>query len=815
MKATPLDEGWRFAHLGEEDRARPVTLPHDAMLGERRGPTAPSGTNAGWFEGRDYVYTRTLDAPAAWGAEQVTLEFEGVYHDAEVWVNGQQAAFHAYGYTGFYVDLVPYLRCGGANELKVIAHNADQPNSRWYTGAGIYRPVWLWTGPRARHLPPGALRVSTAGIDPPRVRIEVRAVGEGPVELEVLDGTESLARAAGRMSESGRASFELALPGAPLWTPEDPRLLTCRATFGEDAAEAQFGIRALAWDAERGFTINGARIVLRGACDHHTNGILGAAGHVCAEERKVRLLKEAGYNALRSAHNPCSKALLAACDRLGMLVVDEYADQWYLHKTRFDYASTLGDCWPQDLVDMVEKDFNHPCVVMYSTGNEVSETAQPRGVALARAMTERLHALDSTRPVTCGINIFFNGLSALGLGVYSDERAEREAAAAEAAAAEAAGARAPAKARAVGSQFYNNLAGLMGAEFMKHGARLPLCDAVTRDAFAAMDVAGYNYGIYRYGHDLRAYPERLIVGSETFCADAFRFWELARREPRLLGDFVWSGLDYLGETMVGAWEYADYAPAFDGGCGWIAAGAGRLDLTGRSSCETLYTRVAFELDEGPYLGVCPVDHTGERHSPSAWRLTNARPSWSWEGCEGAPAQVEVYSRAPRIRLELNGRTVGEKRRPKDDCRTRFTCRYEPGELVAVALDEWGGERGRASLRSAGPATELRLEPECASVRAGGLCFVRLRLTDGEGVVKPLARRRIHVEVEGGALVALGNGCPYNEEGYLQESTATYFGEALAVVRAANVRPMGPLRVAASTEDGLAALVEVPVEEQPV
>jgi beta-galactosidase len=318
--------------------------------------------------------------------------------------------------------------------------------------------------------------------------------------------------------------------------------------------------------------------------------------------------------------------------------MDEYIDHWYIHKTEYDYVNYFDQWWKQDMLDMVEKDYNHPSVIMYSTGNEVSETAQPKGIALTKAMTDYLHELDGTRPVTCGVNIFFNFLCSVGFGVYSDDKARKEAAQAEK--ARAAGKKAK-KASAVGSEFFNNLVGLLGDEFMKRGATLPFCDWKTRDAFANMDIAGYNYGVYRYPHDLKAYPDRLILGSETFCNDAYRFWEQAKKEPRLVGDFVWAGMDYLGEVSIGSWEYKDYAPQFGGGPGWISAGSGRLDLTGKPLGEALYTRVAFELEPGPRIAVCPVNHTGETHSPSSWKMSNAIESWSWEGCDGKPADVEV------------------------------------------------------------------------------------------------------------------------------------------------------------------------------
>lgn len=427
---------------------------------------------------------------------------------------------------------------------------------------------------------------------------------------------------------------------------------------------------------------------------------------------------------------------------------------------------------------MVEKDYNHPCVVLYSTGNEVSETAQKRGIALTKEMTDFLHGLDDSRPVTCGVNIFFNFLSFIGFGVYSDEKAKKEAEKAEKAKAKGKAV----KKKSVGSKFFNDLAGLLGDEFMKRGATLHGCDVKTRDAFANMDIAGYNYGIYRYKHDLKKYPQRLILGSETFCNDAYKFRELAKAEPRLVGDFVWAGMDYLGEVMVGSWEYEDYAKNFDGGLGWVSAGSGRIDLTGKPLGEALYTRVALEKDNGPYIAVCPVNHTGDRHSPSAWKMTNAMPSWSWTGCEGQKASIEVYARAARVELWLNGRIIGRKAL-KNDCFAKFSVTYEPGKLEAVSYDARGCELGRCTLTTAGQQTQITAGPEQSSVQAGHLCYIRLRYTDETGITKPLARGNIKVEVDGGTLVGLGNACPYHERSYLDCVADTYYGEALAIVRA--------------------------------
>ena len=769
MKATPLLTGWTCRHLGDTAPGKPVTLPHDAMLAEPRTALSAGGTNTGWYEGYDYEYRRTLTVPENALADTHILEFEGVYHNAEVWLNGQKAAFRPYGYTNFYVDCAPYLHAG-ENELRVIARNADQPNSRWYSGAGIYRPVQLWTA-RGAHITLNGVKIRTLSLDPAVVEVRVKTTAPGTVRLTVDD------LPAVQQESDGEAVFTLTLDNARLWTPETPNLYTCRVSFADDEVTETFGVRKVEWGMD-GFLLNGKRYIIQGACIHHDNGLLGAVCDPDAVARKVRLLKENGYNAIRSAHNPCSKALLAECDRQGMLVMDEYIDHWYIHKTEHDYVDYFNEWWHQDLTDMVEKDYNHPCVVLYSTGNEVSETAQKRGIALTKEMTDFLHGLDDSRPVTCGVNIFFNFLSSIGFGVYSDEKAKKEAERAEK--AKQRGEKA-AKKKAVGSQFFNNLAGLLGDEFMKRGATLHGCDVKTRDAFANMDIAGYNYGIYRYKHDLKKYPQRLILGSETFCNDAYKFRELAKQEPRLVGDFVWAGMDYLGEVMVGSWEYADYAETFDGGPGWVSAGSGRIDLTGKPLGEALYTRVALEADNGPYIAVCPVNHTGDRHSPSAWKMTNAMPSWSWTGCEGRKASVEVYARAARVELVLNGHTVGSKTL-KNDCLARFSIPYESGTLEAVSYDAADHEIGRCKLQSAGSTTRLTLDAEEPTVKPGHLCYIRLRYTDENGITKPLVRGSIQVQVRGGMLVGLGSACPFNKHSYLDSETDTYYGEALAIVR---------------------------------
>ena len=356
MNAINFNHDWTYRHLGDPGPGTPVTIPHDAMLSEPRTELSAGGVNTGWYEGHDYLYEKRFTPDFKLAAQKLVLEFEGVYRNAEVSLNGEKLAFRPYGYTNFYVDITGKAKIGEENVLEVIARNADQPNSRWYSGAGIYRPVKLWVAPK-EHILMNGLRVRTISIDPAAVEVTILTEGTGDVSVEILDGETVVST--GKAHSDSKAVLTLAIPDGKLWSTEDPNLYTCKAVFGGDSAEITFGVRSWTW-GPHGLLLNGRRTILRGACIHHDNGVLGACCYEDAEWRKIRLLKEAGYNAVRSAHNPCSKALLDACDHLGVLVMDEYIDHWYIHKTEHDYVTYFNEWWKQDLTDMVEKDYNHP-----------------------------------------------------------------------------------------------------------------------------------------------------------------------------------------------------------------------------------------------------------------------------------------------------------------------------------------------------------------------------------------------------------------------------------------------------------------------
>lgn len=796
MQKIDFNKDWMCRCLTRDEEAYPVTLPHDAMLSEPRTQESTGEGNIGWYIGGDYEYTKNFFVPEEYKDKKVLIEFEGIYHNGEVYINGKKAAYRPYGYTNFYVDTEGFFQYGKENEIKVIARNADQPNSRWYPGTGIYRPAYLYVG-EEKHIPVNGVRIRTLSYDPARIEVVVKTSSPGEVSLEIeFEGNKVLAVKGESTKENGQieayqAIFQLDVPNAKLWDTEHPNLYTCKAIFGEDEVTETFGIRELIWNPQVGMTINGERVILRGACFHHDNGVLGACTYPEAEERKMRILKENGYNAVRSAHYPCSKALLDACDRVGMLMMDEYVDVWYIHKTKYDYAGQLADWWKQDLKDMVDKDYNHPSVIMYSTGNEVAETAQEKGIALTGDMTNYLHSLDSTRPVTCGINIFFNFLSSIGLGVYSDDKAEKTAAS-----------KPEKKKKPVGSEFYNTLACLVGDYFMKCGATLYPCDLRTKDAYANMDIAGYNYGIFRYKHDLKKYPNRLILGSETFCKDAYSFWKIAKKNKRIIGDFVWAGWDYIGEVGDGAAEYSDYK--FEDPATRMTGGNGRIDLNGKPRAEAAYTRVAFERETGPFIAVDPV-YQKEKLRLTGWQLTKALESWAWDGCNGEPAKVEVYARAAQVELLINGKSAGKKKVKK--CRANFNITYQNGEITAVSYDENGREINRYSLHTAGKETVLQVRPEEKTVKPEGLAFIQLQYTDSKGIWRPMEKHNIKVTVENGVLKGLGSPAPYVKGNYTDHTVATYYGEAMAVVQADG---NGPVKVTVTDEERF-YVAEIPCE----
>lgn len=783
MRRTPFVTGWQtrpqaapFSELtGGAPSWEPVTLPHDATLGRRRSPE--HGAASGYTPGGAHEYRTTLTAPADWRDRTVLLEFEGVYRSAAVYVNGALAGQQASGYTGFTVCLDDLLRHGADNQIEVRCRTSA--DSRWYAGAGIHRPVHLLVGPLL-HIELDGVRVTTPDVDPELTVVEVATTvqhaGRG---LRTVTVETRLHDAGGTLVGTDRAPVSV-LPGEPavvrqripvhrpaLWGPHSPALHTAEVTLLDgaeqlDADTVTFGIRSLSVDPHRGLRINGEPVLLRGACIHSDNGVLGAAAVDRADERRVELLHAAGFNALRSAHNPISRAALRACDRLGVLVVDELGDVWTHGKNDLDASLTFVHEWAADLAAMVGKDANHPSVVLYSIGNEIPEVGTPHGALWSRRLAERVRELDPTRLVTNGVNGTLS--TPFEPGTVDLPSADE-----------------------VG---INTLMATMG-ELMTTLAASDAVGDATEEAFAVLDVAGMNYMDSRYEPDRDRYPNRVVVGSETFPDRIDRLWRLVRDNPHVIGDFTWTGWDYLGEAGIGRVSDAEdpAAAQLAAPWPWFAAWCGDLDITGHRRPASYYREIVFGLRTDPYLAVERPERHGREQVRTPWSWTDTVGSWSWTGAAGRPVTVEVYSDAEEVELLQDGRSLGT--RPAGEAhrhRAVFEVEHTPGELTAVARTA-GTETGRCTLRSATGPVRLAVTADRAVLRADhtDLAFVHLTLADATGEVFLGVDRAVTVTVTGPAVLAgLGSAAPATTESYRGAECTTHDGRALAVVR-----PTGP------------------------
>jgi beta-galactosidase len=791
MHRSAFNDGWsvhaknpdRFAErFGAAPEWTPVVLPHDAMIGTARSPSA--GAANAFFPGGNWEYRRSLDgSDVGDGDSLVVLEFEGVYRDAVVSVNGTIAARRPYGYSNFFVPIDHLLRRGADNEIRVEARAGN--DSRWYSGAGIYRNVWLLSSPRV-HLAPEGLDVRTPEIDERGATVTVAAVVQnqspdactGTVSVELVDASgTTVTRADAPVTtfpgDSVTTRTRLFVSGARLWTVDDPYLYSCRVSLhdGDDVLDEDsttFGVRSLAVDAEHGLRINGEPMLLRGACVHHDNGVLGAATIDRAEERRVELLKAAGFNAIRSAHNPMSKAMLVACDRIGMLVMDETFDMWTQTKSDDDYALRFADWWERDVEAMVRKDANHPCVIMYSIGNEIPDGSTATGIQVGRALAAKVRSLDDTRFVTQAVT----GLLAGGTELFDEFRES-------------------ASATGTDENTEVNTAAINLADIMVDLMRSPVVGEKTSEAFSFLDVAGYNYMASRFEIDRELFPQRVIVATESQPPSVDKDWAGVLDNANVIGDFTWTGWDYLGEAGIGRIAYGDAAApfgmaGFHGEYPWLTAWCGDIDITGHRRPQSYYREIVFGLRAEPYLAVLRPHHQGRAVThASPWAWADVVSSWTWPGHEGDTVTVEVYADADDVELLLDGRSLG--RQPAgagQRFRAQFEVTYEPGALEAVASRD-GKEVGRSVLRTATGPVQLDVNVDRSELAAdpSDLAYVALELVDDAGSLDTSSDRRVTVAVDGpGALQGLGSAHPINEESFTAAECTTFDGRALAVVR---------------------------------
>ncbi|HWV72933.1 MAG TPA: glycoside hydrolase family 2 TIM barrel-domain containing protein [Pseudosphingobacterium sp.] len=743
-----FDFDWKF-FLGNaagadandfDDKAwKHIDLPHDWSIEGKFNPKNPMGKDGGYLPAGIGWYRKSFTLPDNWKGKRIAIYFEGVYMNAEVFINGHSLGVYPYGYSSFNYDLTAYLDDTKENVLTVKVDNSKQKNSRWYSGSGMYRHVWLTVTDKI-HVAPWGVGISTPKVSTESATIEVstslKNETDKPQTIRLnteLFGINTHKVGSGHITVDLGANSEreikqiISVPKPRLWAPETPALYHARIQVIKDRkvlddVSVPFGIRSLEFTAENGFKLNGKALKLNGGCVHHDNGCLGAAAYDRAEERKVELLKAAGFNAVRTAHNPPSEAFLEACDRLGILVIDEAFDGWRTQKNEYDYAQYFDKWVQRDVEAMVKRDRNHPSIIMWSIGNEIIERKEPQAIETAKMLANHIKKIDLTRPVTSAMTTW-------------DKDWE-----------------------------------------------------IFDPLMAVHDVAGYNYQLHRAPSDHTRVPSRIIVQTESFPRDAFANWQLVQNNSYIIGDFVWTAMDYLGESGIGRWYYSGDVPGehyereqFP----WHGAYCGDIDLTGWRKPISHYRDMLYNNTEKLYMAVREPEPEPLEIKETMWSVWPTWESWTWPGHEGKDLQVEVYSKYPMVRLYLNNKLMGEQATTvKEQFKATFTIPYGVGELKAVGV-AGDKEMEEKVLRTAGKASKIKLSADRSIIIANrqDLSFVSVEITDMDGNILPEAENRLQFAIDGpGSIAGVDNANMKDTDPYAGTSRKTWKGKALAVIR---------------------------------
>jgi beta-galactosidase len=747
-----FDEGWRFYKGGlyggeqltlNDSRWRKIDLPHDWSIEDVHGTNSPFNATAIGQVGGGFTtqgtawYRKTFTAANADKGKRLLIQFDGVYMNADVYINGKHLGNHPYGYTGFYYDITDELKYGEKNVLAVEVKNEGQ-NSRWYSGSGIYRHVWL-KAVSPVHIAQWGTFISSTDISTTsaRVNIKTKLVNQGNEEAGVTVSTRFFT-AQGTLAGQTESKLKLAAGEqkevAEHTSIKDPQLWSCDAPVLYRAVTDvyqngklvhnevnNFGIRGITFDVTNGLRLNGKTLKLKGGCFHHDNGPLGTKAYDRAEERKVELLKASGYNAIRCSHNPPSTAFLAACDRLGMLVIDEAFDIWNYGKNPYDYHLYFKDWWKRDIESMVTRDRNHPSIILWSIGNEIPEVATAEGVQTAKMLAQYIKELDDTRSITAAVN---------GLDPDKDP------------------------------------------------------------FFAALDVGGYNYAVNQYPKDTYAddhkrVPERVMVGTESYALDAFDNWMAVEDHPYLIGDFVWTAWDYIGEASIGWLGYTQRADFYP----WNLAYCGDIDICGWKRPQSYYRDALWMKDQLSVFVTSPIPSfatNADLQSWSRWNWTDVWPNWNWPGKEGKPLEVNVYSSCDKVELFLNGKSLGIKQTNRS---TKFMAiwqvPYQSGQLKAVG---YSGDKAIkvSTLTTAQKPSNIKLTADRTILKANNqdLSYITVELTDSKGHVNPSAENTLNFTLTGDAkIVGVGNANPKSTESFQQQKRKAWKGRCLVIVKA--------------------------------
>jgi beta-galactosidase len=777
-----FNSGWKFIRDSIAGAEQPgfddskwtvIDLPHDYSImhlpGEdgtdKIGPFSKkspgNGNSTGQVIGGTGWYRKSFTLDKTDEEKTAILYFDGIYMESEIWVNGKKAGVHKNGYTPFWFNITSMLNSGGKTNVIAVKVDNEGRNSRWYSGSGIYRNVQL-TLVQPVHVAVWGVKITTSEIRQNSAIVDIAVTTRNEKEqklnafitINIKDKDGLLAGSAKEeIVLSGKSDNitkkELEIKNPLLWSVEFPNIYIAEIIIEVNNKETDeynqdFGIRSIEFSAEKGFLLNGKSVKLKGGCLHHDNGFLGSAAFDRAEVRRVEIMKANGYNAIRCAHNPPSEVFLDACDRLGMIVINEFSDMWEYYKNPQDYSRFFSEWWNSDLTAMIMRDRNHPSIIMWSIGNEIYEKNDSSRLRISKQLADRVRELDSTRAVTQAITGFF----------------------------------------------------------------YPAGWDSTAPVFALLDVSGYNYNWEKFESDHQKYPQRIMYTSESFAKNAFDYWKVAERNSYVIGDFVWTSMDYLGEVSLGSTSYVpatqkrvssgnfsgyklpegvnifDLQAKRPSAWPYFVAGSGDIDITGEKRPQMLYRDVLWDNSKVEINVHAPIPK-GYSENISGWGWPDEWPCWNWNVNDGNPLQVRVFTRASRVRLELNGKVIGEKDLlPEDKYIAVFEVPYQSGELKAVALEN-GKEVATKVLKTAGEPVAIRLVADRNKITGdrNDLSFVKIEVIDNKGQVVPRDSVSVTLILSGdGELIGSGNANPADMTSVNRSKINTYKGRAQAIIR---------------------------------
>lgn len=773
-----FDNDWLFYRGNAENASqlkyddsswRKVDLPHDWSIehlpNQKKdsvvGPfsrTSVGGHATGQTVGGEGWYRKTFTVSPQEKGQRHELYFEGVYNQAEVWVNGHKVGNNVYGYSSFRFDITNYCNPAGQQNVVAVKVLNEGKNSRWYSGSGIYRHVWmLHTSPT--YLDDWGTFISTKKIIDGNAEIDLSTtlVGGNEKNEDLTIVTEwispkgkSVVKASQKVninaSENKIVPFTIHIKNPFLWSTDNPNLYEVKISLWNgktkvDELRIPFGIRTLDFSPTEGFKLNGIKTLLKGGCVHHDNGLLGSAAFDRAEERKIELLKKNGFNAVRPSHNPMSESFLNACDRLGMLVINEAFDQWKVKKNPNDYHQYFEEWSAKDIRSFVLRDRNHPSVIMWSIGNEIPERITDKGSETALYLKNEILKYDKTRPITAGVNKYWN----------KDKTA------------------------------------MLSLE----------------NAFKNLDISGYNYMWRFYEEEHAKNPDKLMFGSESVATEASENWDKVEKLPYVIGDFIWTAMDYLGESGIG--NSTEVAPQENVhqfmGWPWYNGWCGDIDLIGIKKPQSYYRDILWRESKINMAVELPVAE-GKTKKVSFWGWPEESMSWTFPNLENKELKVNVYSRAVKVRLYLNNQLIAEKE-TDSQYKSSFKVPYKAGTLKAVEVNQ-NKEGSSTILQTIGNPVALKLTPDHTTIKADGqdLSYVLIELVDKNGNVVVDANQKIKISSKGsGIIIGSGNGAPTDMASFGSLELSLFKGRAMAIIRAAKVSGKTELTV---SSDGMKA-----------